>query len=97
MALKKFKRLVQRENILRDFKQHAHFMRPGEKDRIKRSIAGKRRVKKLLPRPIDGVIPTPKRVSRRSELPAIAFEDLPAAQQPAPPKAASPKAAAAGE
>lgn len=74
-AIKRFKRLVQRENIIREYKQHMFYLRPGERDRVKRSIAQKRRSKHMR-------IAAGRRTSsrpegnyhRRPELPPIAFE-----------------------
>lgn len=80
MALKKFKRLVQRENILREFKQHAYYLRPGERDRIKRSVAQRRRHKRGLGR-FFSFEERPSRVTRRTDLPAIAYEPIPTAQE----------------
>lgn len=88
-VLKKFKRMVQRENILREYKQHAYFLRPGERDRVKRSIAQKRRQKRGRPRFSATTAPPPRRVSRRTELPPIAYEDSPTSIAPPPPPASA--------
>ncbi len=41
-ALRRFRRAVQRENILRDFKRHAHYVKPGERRRAKQAAARRR-------------------------------------------------------
>ena len=41
-ALRRFRRSVQRENILRDAKRHAHFVKPGERRRAKEAAARRR-------------------------------------------------------
>lgn len=68
-ALRRFKRKVQRENILRDVKRHAYYVKPGDRDRIKRAVAEKRRNKRG--RQGGGRY---RRRFRRTELPAIAYE-----------------------
>jgi small subunit ribosomal protein S21 len=73
-AIKRFKRIVQRENILREYRQHAFFVRPAERERIKRSVAQKRHHKRFsrFPRTTHRRI-----VRRRPDLPPIAYEDQP--------------------
>lgn len=41
-ALRRFRRSVQRENILREAKRHAHFVKPGERRRAKEAAARRR-------------------------------------------------------
>jgi len=41
-ALKRFKRKVQREAIMREYKKHSVYMKPGEKRRMKDQRARKR-------------------------------------------------------
>ncbi len=41
-ALRRFKRRVQTEDIIRDAKKHAFYLKPGEKKRIKSALARKR-------------------------------------------------------
>ena len=41
-ALRRFRRAVQRENILRDAKRHAYFVKPGERRRAKEAAARRR-------------------------------------------------------
>ena len=41
-ALRRFRRAVQRETILRDAKRHAHSVKPGERRRAKQAAARRR-------------------------------------------------------
>ena len=41
-ALRRFRRFVQRENILRDSKRHSHYVKPGERRRAKQAAARRR-------------------------------------------------------
>ncbi len=50
-ALKRFKRQVMQEDIIKDIKRHAYYLKPGEKKRTKAALARKRARKK---RPRDG-------------------------------------------
>jgi small subunit ribosomal protein S21 len=45
-ALKRFKRKVQGEDIIKDAKKHTFYMKPGEKKRAKQALARKRLRKK---------------------------------------------------
>jgi small subunit ribosomal protein S21 len=45
-ALRRFKRKVQTEDIIRDAKRHAFNLKPGEKKRLKAALARKRAQKK---------------------------------------------------
>ncbi len=45
-ALRRFKRKVQQEDIIREAKKHAFFVKPGEKRRLKQALAIKRARKK---------------------------------------------------
>ena len=45
-ALRRFKRKVQQEDILKEVKRHAYYLRPGEKARVKQALARKRARKK---------------------------------------------------
>ena len=45
-ALRRFKRRVQSEDIIRDAKKHAYYLKPGEKKRIKSALARKRNRKR---------------------------------------------------
>jgi len=45
-ALKRFKRKVLQEDIVKDIKRHAYYLKPGEKKRVKAALARKRNRKK---------------------------------------------------
>lgn len=45
-ALRRFKRKVQQEDIIKDIKRHSYYMKPGEKRRTKEALARKRSRKK---------------------------------------------------
>lgn len=45
-ALKRFKRKVVQEEIIKDIKSHAYYLKPGEKKRLKSAMARKRDRKK---------------------------------------------------
>ncbi|MBP1624805.1 MAG: rpsU [Acidobacteria bacterium] len=45
-ALRRFKRKVQQEDIIKDVKKHSFYLKPGEKKRIKQALARKRLRKK---------------------------------------------------
>ena len=45
-ALRRFKRKVQTEDIIRDVKRHSYYLKPGEKRRVKQALARKRSRKK---------------------------------------------------
>ncbi len=47
-ALRRFKRKVQQEEIIKEAKRHAYYLKPGEKRRLKQALARKRARKKLL-------------------------------------------------
>lgn len=46
-ALRRFKRKVQQEDIIKEIKKHSFYMKPGEKRRAKEALARKRMRKKL--------------------------------------------------
>jgi small subunit ribosomal protein S21 len=50
-ALRRFKRKVLQEDIIKEIKRHAFYLKPGQKKRIKSKLARKRNRKK---RPSDG-------------------------------------------
>jgi small subunit ribosomal protein S21 len=50
-ALRRFKRKVQHEDIIKEIKRHSFYLKPGEKKRVKSALARKRARKK---RPRDG-------------------------------------------
>jgi len=45
-ALRRFKRKVQQEDIIKEIKKHSFFLKPGERRRIKQALARKRARKK---------------------------------------------------
>lgn len=45
-ALRRFKRKVQQEDIIKDIKRHSYYLKPGEKRRAKAALARKRSRKK---------------------------------------------------
>jgi small subunit ribosomal protein S21 len=45
-ALKRFKRQVMQEEIIKDIKRHAYYLKPGQKRRAKEALARKRNRKK---------------------------------------------------
>ncbi len=46
-ALRRFKRKVQQEDIIKEIKKHSFYMKPGEKRRAKQALARKRSRKKM--------------------------------------------------
>ncbi len=45
-ALRRFKRKVQTEDIIKEVKRHSFYLKPGEKKRVKEALARKRNRKK---------------------------------------------------
>ena len=45
-ALRRFKRKVQQEDIIKEVKRHSFYLKPGEKKRAKQALARKRNRKK---------------------------------------------------
>ena len=45
-ALRRFKRKVQTEDIIKEVKRHSYYLKPGEKKRVKQALARKRARKK---------------------------------------------------
>jgi small subunit ribosomal protein S21 len=45
-ALRRFKRKVQQEDIIKEVKRHSFYLKPGEKKRVKAALARKRARKK---------------------------------------------------
>ena len=45
-ALKRFKRKVLNEDIIKEIKRHAFYLKPGQKKRVKEALARKRNRKK---------------------------------------------------
>ena len=52
-ALRRFKRKVQQEDIIKEVKKHSFYLKPGEKKRIKQALARKRNRKKVRRPPSD--------------------------------------------
>ena len=46
-ALRRFKRKVQQEDIIKEVKKHSYYLKPGEKKRVKQALARKRSRKKM--------------------------------------------------
>ena len=46
-ALRRFKRKVQQEDIIKDIKKHSFYLKPGDKRRVKQALARKRARKKI--------------------------------------------------
>ncbi|MDA2938940.1 30S ribosomal protein S21 [Acidobacteria bacterium AH-259-A15] len=46
-ALRRFKRKVQQEDIIRDARKHSFYLKPGEKRRLKGALARKRARKRI--------------------------------------------------
>ena len=53
-ALRRFKRKVITEEIIKDLKKHAHFVPPGQKAKLKSAMARKRNKKRNRMRPMGG-------------------------------------------
>jgi small subunit ribosomal protein S21 len=45
-ALRRFKRKVQQEEIIKEVKRHSYYLKPGAKARVKQALARKRALKK---------------------------------------------------
>ena len=52
-ALRRFKRQVQQEGIIKEVKKHAFFLKPGERKRLKSKLAQKLKRKKGRRTPAD--------------------------------------------
>jgi small subunit ribosomal protein S21 len=52
-ALRRFKRRVQTEDIIKEVKKHSYYLKPGEKKRIKQALARKRSRKKIHREPLE--------------------------------------------
>ena len=52
-ALRRFKRKVMQEDIIKEVKQHSFYLKPGEKKRIKQALARKRSRKKVRREPLE--------------------------------------------
>jgi small subunit ribosomal protein S21 len=64
-ALRRFKRKVMTEEIIKDAKKHAFFMPPGQKAKLKSALARKRNKKKAVRGPVRLIeIPACSRLTR---------------------------------
>jgi small subunit ribosomal protein S21 len=45
-ALRRFKRKVQQQDVIKEVKRHSYYLKPGEKRRVKKALARKRNRKK---------------------------------------------------
>jgi len=52
-ALRRFKRKVQQEDIIKEVKKHSFYLNPGERKRIKQALARKRSRKKVRREPVE--------------------------------------------
>jgi small subunit ribosomal protein S21 len=52
-ALRRFKRKVQQEDIIKEVRKHSYYLKPGEKRRIKQALARKRSRKKVHREPME--------------------------------------------
>ena len=52
-ALRRFKRKVMQEDIIKEVKKHSFYLKPGEKKRIKQALARKRIRKKVRREPLE--------------------------------------------
>jgi small subunit ribosomal protein S21 len=52
-AMRRFKRQVQQEGIIKEVKKHSFFLKPGEKKRLKSKLAQKAKRKKQRRLPAD--------------------------------------------
>ena len=52
-ALRRFKRKVQQEDIIKEVKRHSYYLKPGEKMRLKQALARKRNRKKARREPTE--------------------------------------------
>jgi small subunit ribosomal protein S21 len=55
-ALRRFKRKVQTEDIIKDVKRHSYYLKPGERRRVKQALAQKR-ARKMIRKDSDQVSP----------------------------------------
>jgi len=60
-ALRRFKRQVQQEGIIKEAKKHTYFLKPGEKKRLKSALAQKLKRKKVRRQPADTDSKAPSR------------------------------------
>ena len=63
-ALRRFKRQVQQEGIIKEVKKHSFYLKPGEKKRLKSVLAQKLKRKKVRRQPADTDSKAPPRTSQ---------------------------------
>jgi small subunit ribosomal protein S21 len=57
-ALRRFKRKVQTEDIIKEIRRHSFYLKPGAKRRLKQALARKRARKKVRRNPTEGTSPS---------------------------------------
>jgi small subunit ribosomal protein S21 len=65
-ALRRFKRQVQQEGIIKEVKKHSFFLKPGEKKRLKSKLAQKLKRKKVRRQPAETDSKAPPRTTTKS-------------------------------
>ena len=60
-ALRRFKRQVQQEGIIKEVKRHSYYLKPGEKKRLKSALAQKLKRKKVRRQPAESDTKVPPR------------------------------------
>ena len=60
-ALRRFKRQVQQEGIIKEVKKHSYYVKPGEKKRLKSKLAQKLKRKKVRRQPGESDSKAPPR------------------------------------
>ena len=60
-ALRRFKRQVQQEGIIKEVKKHSYYLKPGEKKRLKSALAQKLKRKKVRRQPAESDAKVPPR------------------------------------
>ena len=60
-ALRRFKRQVQQEGIIKEVKKHSFYVKPGERKRLKSKLAQKLKRKKVRRQPGESDSKTPTR------------------------------------
>jgi small subunit ribosomal protein S21 len=65
-ALRRFKRQVQQEGIIKEVRKHSFFLKPGEKKRLKSKLAQKLKRKKVRRQPPEMDSKAPPRTTTKS-------------------------------
>ena len=63
-ALRRFKRQVQQEGIIKEVKKHSYFLKPGERKRLKSKLAQKLKRKKGRRQPTETDAKAPPRTQQ---------------------------------